>query len=187
MREGNNQNQFHVEFSADFLDENGSLVFPDIGLSVLDGIPGLSYEFLKEYRPEYRPEQLHDFDVVISLKPRLTAASLEGVERLCAFGRCGVGYDNVDLAACTNKDIAVFITPTAVVRPVVESIVLFVLVLSHNGHEGQDAAAGTVDREHPSSGNGTTTSRPGHYRPRQHREGVDPSFTSIRARAGSRI
>jgi D-3-phosphoglycerate dehydrogenase len=127
-----NDHQFRVGFSADFLDENGSLLFPDIGLSLLDDAPGLSYEFLKDFRAEYVPEQLHDFDVVISLKPRVTADSLDGVERLCAIGRCGVGYDNVDLAACTNKNVAVFITPSAVVRPVAESIVLFVLALSHN-------------------------------------------------------
>src|SRR6202040_2526841 len=54
------------------------------------------------------------------------------VERLCAVGRCGVGYDNVDLAACTEHDIAVYITPQGVVRPIAESIVLFVLALSHN-------------------------------------------------------
>jgi phosphoglycerate dehydrogenase-like enzyme len=126
-----NNNKFRVGLSADFLDDRGSLVFPDIGLSLLDGVPGLSYEFLEEYRAEYVPEQLFDFDVVISLKPRLTARSLKGVERLCAFGRCGVGYDNVDLIACTNRDVAAFITPSAVVRPVAESIVLLVLALSH--------------------------------------------------------
>jgi phosphoglycerate dehydrogenase-like enzyme len=124
--------QFRVGFSADFLDEDGSLIFPDIGLSLLDGVSQLSHQFLKEYRAEYLPGQLRDFDVLISLKPRITANSLDGVERLCAIGRCGVGYDNVDLAACTQKDIAVFITPQAVVRPVAESIVLFVLALSHN-------------------------------------------------------
>jgi phosphoglycerate dehydrogenase-like enzyme len=70
--------------------------------------------------------------VLVSLKPRVTADSLKGVERLCAIGRCGVGYDNVDLQACTESDVAVFITPTAVMRPVAESIVLFVLALSHN-------------------------------------------------------
>jgi phosphoglycerate dehydrogenase-like enzyme len=69
---------------------------------------------------------------VISLKPRVSVDSLKGVERLSAIGRCGVGYDNVDLAACTENDIAVYITPTAVMRPVAESIVLFVLALSHN-------------------------------------------------------
>src|SRR5258708_10002582 len=124
--------QFRVGFSADFLDDHGSLVFPDLGLSLLDGVPGLSYEFLKEYRGEYVPEQLRDLDVLITLKPRVTAASLTGVERLCAIGRCGVGYDNVDVAACTANDIALYITPTAVVRPVAESIVRFVLAPSHN-------------------------------------------------------
>jgi len=125
-------NSFHVGISADFLDEQGVLVFPDIGLALLDGLPGISYQFLPEYRAEYVAQQLKDSDVLISLKPRITADSLKGIERLCAVGRCGVGYDNVDLAACTEHDIAVFITPTAVMRPVAESIVLFILALSHN-------------------------------------------------------
>ncbi len=123
---------FQIGFSTDFLDEGGSLAFPDIGLSLLEGVPGLSYDFLKDYRSEYEPDQLRNLDVVISLKPKVTATSLNGVDRLCAIGRCGVGYDNVDLRACTMRDIAVFITPAAVVRPVAESIVLFVLALSHN-------------------------------------------------------
>lgn len=123
---------FRIGISADFLDERGALAFPDIGLALLDGTAGISYEFLKEYRGEYIPEQLCDLDSLISLKPRVTRESLEGITRLCAIGRCGVGYDNVDLAACTEHDIAVYITPTAVMRPVAESIVLFILALSHN-------------------------------------------------------
>lgn len=123
---------FRVGFSADFLDERRRPIFPDIGLGLLEGRPGLEYEFLSEYRPEYAPEQLAEYDVLVSLKPRVTAGSLHGVERLCAIGRCGVGYDNVDLAACTEHDIAVYITPGGVVRPIAESIVLFVLALSHH-------------------------------------------------------
>jgi phosphoglycerate dehydrogenase-like enzyme len=42
-----------------------------------------------------------------------------------------VGYDNVDLEACTRAGIAVYITPGGVVRPVAESILLLVLALSH--------------------------------------------------------
>ena len=124
--------EFRVAFSADFRDEYGNLIFPDIGLSLLDGIPSLSYQFIRDYQAEYVPQQLSDCDVLISLKPRVTSNSLDGIQRLCAIGRCGVGYDNVDLDACTEKDIAVFITPAGVVRPVAESIVLFVLALSHN-------------------------------------------------------
>jgi phosphoglycerate dehydrogenase-like enzyme len=122
---------FRIGFSADFCDGHGEQVFPDIGLNLLEGHPGLSYEFLADYRPEYLPEQLAGYDVLISLKPKITAQSLRGVSRLCAVGRCGVGYDNVDLQACTEHGIAVFITPGGVVRPVAESILLFVLALSH--------------------------------------------------------
>ena len=122
---------FKVGFSADFRRDDGSLAFPDIGLSLLDGVEDLEYDFVPEYRSEYAPEQLMDYDVVISLKPRVTAQSLQGVSRLCAIGRCGVGYDNVDLKACTEHGIAIYITPQGVVRPVAESIVLLMLALSH--------------------------------------------------------
>jgi phosphoglycerate dehydrogenase-like enzyme len=156
--------KFLVGFSRDFLDETGAPVFPDIGLSLLDGAADLSYEFMAEYRSEYIPDQLRQYDAIVSMKPRVTAESLEGINRLCAIGRSGVGYDNIDLPACTKHDIAVFITPSAVVRPVAESIVLFVLALSHNlvlkdrmvrqgrwtestrqlGREPQDRIVGTI-------------------------------------------
>ena len=126
------ETSFKVGFSADFLDQNRQPIFPDIGLSLLDSEPHISHEFLPEYRPEYAAGQLAGYDVLITLKPRITAASLHGVERLCAIGRCGVGYDNVDLKACTEKDIAVYIAPEGVIRPIAESIVLLVLALSHN-------------------------------------------------------
>ncbi len=121
-----------ISLSADFLNESGGLVFPDIGLSTIAGQPRLAHRFLPDYRAEYGPDQLRGADVVLSLKPRVTAASLAGVERLCAIGRFGVGYDNVDVAACTAADVAVYITRQAVVRPVASSIVLLVLAASHN-------------------------------------------------------
>ncbi|MCC7154721.1 MAG: hypothetical protein IT161_09125 [Bryobacterales bacterium] len=125
-------NGFRIAFSADFLTAERQPAFPDIGLPLLDADPAVRYEFLPEYLPEYVPGQLTPYDVIISLKPRVSARSLEGVERLTAIGRCGVGYDNVDIEACTDHDIAVYITPAGVVRPMAESIVLFVLALSHN-------------------------------------------------------
>jgi phosphoglycerate dehydrogenase-like enzyme len=101
-------------------------------LSLLDAVPAISYEFLRENRAEYAPEQLENYDVVISLKPRVTEQSLKKASRLCAVGRCGVGYDNIDLEACTENGTAVYITPAGVIRPVGESIVLLMLALSHN-------------------------------------------------------
>jgi phosphoglycerate dehydrogenase-like enzyme len=124
--------EFRVGFSADFRHENGEMFYPDIGLNLFEGVAGLRYEFIDEYHREYRPGQLGGFDVVISNKPRVSVSSLCGADRLAAIGRCGVGYDNVDLQACTEHDIAVYITPAGVTRPMAESIVLLVLALSHN-------------------------------------------------------
>lgn len=118
--------------SADFLDERGTLIFPDISLESIAHEPRIRHRFLEHYQPEYEASQLLDADVLLSLKPKVTARSLEGVTRLCAIGRFGVGYDNVDLEACTRQDIAVYITRQAVVRPVASSIVLLVLAASHN-------------------------------------------------------
>jgi phosphoglycerate dehydrogenase-like enzyme len=123
---------FKVALSADFLDENRKQIFPDIGLSVLEAEPVIDYKFLADFNLEYVPQQLAGLDVLITLKPRVTAASLQGISQLTAIGRCGVGYDNVDLAACTEHDVAVYITPAGVVRPVASSILLMVLALSHN-------------------------------------------------------
>jgi phosphoglycerate dehydrogenase-like enzyme len=132
MSPGFREARFRVGFSADFLNEDGQLAFPDIGLALFENRPDLEYEFIPRYAAEYSPDQLSGYDVVISLKPRVTARSFDGVTRLCAIGRCGVGYDNVDLRACTEHDVAVYITPQAVVRPMAESIVLLVLALSHH-------------------------------------------------------
>lgn len=41
------QSRFQIGFSADFLKEDGQTAFPDIGLSVLEGKPGVSYRFWK--------------------------------------------------------------------------------------------------------------------------------------------
>jgi phosphoglycerate dehydrogenase-like enzyme len=132
MSNENSVPSFRVAHSADFCDQQGKPIFPDIGLSLLDAVPAIAREFLREYHAEYAPEQLADYDVVISLKPKVTARSLVKASRLCAIGRCGVGYDNVDLEACTEGGIAVYITPGGVIRPVGESIVLLMLALSHN-------------------------------------------------------
>lgn len=128
---GGESARFRIGFSADFCEGDGRLAFPDVGLSLLRDMPGLSYDFLPRYSPEYSPDQLVPYDVMISLKPKVTAQSLEGNTRLSAIGRCGVGYDNVDLKSCTEHGIAVYITPGGVMRPVAESILLLILALSH--------------------------------------------------------
>lgn len=124
--------KFRVGLSADFLDEQGALIFPDIGLSLLETDPHIEYEFMAEYLPEYSAVQMRAFDVVVSLHPVVSLSSIEGNSQLTAIGRCGVGCDNVDLRACTENDIAVYVARDAVARPMAEAEVLLILALSHN-------------------------------------------------------
>ncbi len=77
---------FIVALSADFLDENRKLIFPDIGLSLLDADPVIDHKFVADYQPEYVPQQLAGVDVLITLKPRVTAASLQGIAQLSLSG-----------------------------------------------------------------------------------------------------
>ncbi len=63
--------------------------------------------------------------------PRFDASSIPADGRLALVARFGVGYDNVDVAACTAAGIAVSITPDGVRRPVAQSIIAFILALAN--------------------------------------------------------
>src|SRR5205814_199569 len=69
---------------------------------------------------------------VIVLTPRVTARSLSGAADLLAIGRFGVGYDSVDVAACTAADVALFISAGAVDRSVAEATIAWMLALTHH-------------------------------------------------------
>ena len=55
-----------------------------------------------------------------------------GGRDLLAIGRFGVGYDAVDVAACTEADVVVFITAGAVDRSVAEATVGWMIALTHH-------------------------------------------------------
>lgn len=63
--------------------------------------------------------------------PRITVATLSQCERLAIVARFGVGFDNVDIDACTNADVLLTITPDGVRRPVAVSALAMLMALSH--------------------------------------------------------
>jgi phosphoglycerate dehydrogenase-like enzyme len=62
----------------------------------------------------------------------VSAESLHGVERLAIAARWGVGYDRIDVAALTEADAVLSITPKGVQAPVAEAILTFAFALSKN-------------------------------------------------------
>ena len=122
--------KFRVGITNDFLASDGSLAFGDIGLDLLDAEPGVSYEFLSEYCAEPPPEQIADLDAVITLYPQFNDNNLPHTERLAVIARFGVGYDMIDVDACTRNDVILSITPEGVRRGVAEGTLALMLALA---------------------------------------------------------
>jgi D-3-phosphoglycerate dehydrogenase len=121
---------FRVGVTRDFLKPDGTLGFGDIGLDLFAGT-GVSWEFLPSADPEVAPEHARDYDGLLVLAPRVTARTLAGAGRLRVVARFGVGYDNVDVPACTRAGALLTITPDGVRRPVAVAALTFLLALSH--------------------------------------------------------
>ncbi len=122
---------FRVGLTRDFLKADGGLGFGDIGLDVLDGAQDVVWEFLAEDTRELRADQVREYDAIAVLAPRVTATTLEGAERLALVARYGVGYDSVDVEACTRQGVLLSITPDGIRRPMAGVILTYLLALSH--------------------------------------------------------
>ncbi len=123
---------FRVALTADFYNEDGSSKFDDLGLGVFDHAEHIEVTQFDEHRPEITADQLSGVGGVIVLTPQVTADSLSASEQLLAVGRFGVGYDSVDVEACTENDVLVMITAGAVDRPVAEATVGWMIALTHH-------------------------------------------------------
>jgi phosphoglycerate dehydrogenase-like enzyme len=124
------KNTFKIGLTRDFLLEDEKLAFEDIGLGLLDEQPHIEYHFFKEFSPEITPEQIRGLDGIMVLIPRVTRNTLKGADRLTVIARVGTGYNSIDVDACTESNIALFITPGAVERPMAGGVMAFMLALS---------------------------------------------------------
>lgn len=77
------------------------------------------------------PGQVADLDALLVLRPRVTEETLAKADDLVLVARWGVGYNNIDVAACSRLGIPVSITPEGTTRPVASANVAFLLALAH--------------------------------------------------------
>src|SRR5437879_6393251 len=123
---------FRVAFTGDFYAADGSPRYRDMGLSVFAPHPHIRPTRLEEHRAEIGADQVGDAQGVVVLTPAVTAASVAHSRGLLAIGRFGVGYDAVNVAACTEADVVVFITAGAVDHSVAEATVGWMIALAHH-------------------------------------------------------
>ena len=122
---------FRIGVTSDFLDAQGKLAFPDIGLDTLDGVAGIEWEFMPGQSDVVTAEQAATYDGIVVLRPAVTAATVSGPDRrLGVIARFGVGYDKVDVPALTANGVLLAIATDGVRRPVAQAVLTFILMLA---------------------------------------------------------
>ena len=119
---------FRVAVDSEFRRPDGAPAYPDFDMATLTENPDFDVEYV-DLGPEAPPAIAREFDALILLGKRFGRASaVPG--RLSLVARFGVGYDTVDVAACTEAGIALSITPSGVRRPVAVAILTLLLALA---------------------------------------------------------
>lgn len=126
------RHMFRLTWTGDFVTADGCPRFADIGTDALAGHPHVEQSAIQEHRATLGADQLAGVHGVIVLAPLVTAASLQGCPDLLAVTRFGVGYDSVDVPACTAADVLAIITAGAVDRSMAEATLTWMLALSHH-------------------------------------------------------
>ena len=124
---------FNLGLTADFASGEVRL-FDNASLEELRKA-GIEWRFLERHEPVLAAHQIEDLDALICLTPRVKAASFSKSGRLLAVLRFGVGYDTVDVSACTEAGVALFITSGAVNYSVAEAILGWMLALGHHSFQ----------------------------------------------------
>jgi D-3-phosphoglycerate dehydrogenase len=121
---------FRVGITADVLSSDGEPIFGREVLGLLDA-DGIAWEYMEQAPDGLTPAQAARYDAVCAMLTRVTPASLAGPDRrLKLIARFGVGYDTIDVPACTAAGVLLTIAPDGVRRPVATSALTFVLMLA---------------------------------------------------------
>lgn len=120
-----------ISVTRSLLEPDGSPPEYDVGLELAEqGTPPARCVFLEEDRAEVGADQIAESDGLLLMTSRVTEATLQRAQRLAVIGRFGVGYDTVDVDACTDAGVAVTITQGAVDSPVAEGVAALMLALA---------------------------------------------------------
>ncbi len=136
---------FRVALTGDFLRADGTSAYGDIRLDLLQRAPFIDCGFIRDHAPrrddpgywdrlyslEVTPEHIAGIDGLVVLRPWVKrGAFARGAARLVSIGRSGAGYDKIDVAACTDNEVAVFNAPLALNHSTASTALLFMLALA---------------------------------------------------------
>jgi D-3-phosphoglycerate dehydrogenase len=114
------------------------LGIPEAGLALIKARDDIDYEILEKPTPAEFRAKLKGVHGVTLRVTGFNADDAAMATDLLAVARLGVGYDNVDIAACTDRKIAVMIAGIANSVSVAEQAMFFILALAKR-HAEMDA------------------------------------------------
>ena len=106
---------------------------PEKGLSAIRAIRGAEVERVGTQTERQLQKSIVGFDaVVVRSATKVTKGVIEAAEGLQVIARAGMGYDNIDLEAATNRGIVVMNTPAANAVSVAEHTIGMMLALARH-------------------------------------------------------
>ncbi len=136
--------QFDLKFTGDLSDAAGNPT-SDLAWDLLAQAPHIRYGFLEDQQPkpndpsyqnmlysmEIKPHHVSNANGIVTCRPWVkSSAFVNGADRLVAIGRAGIGYDKIDLKACTANDVVVFNSPHGLTHSTASAALIFILALS---------------------------------------------------------
>jgi phosphoglycerate dehydrogenase-like enzyme len=121
--------RFKVGIPPDVKDARGRTIFDPAAFDILRD-PAVEWEYLPEIEKQVSAATAARYDALCVMGARVAAETFGADSRLRIVARFGVGYDNVDVPACTRNGALLTITPDGVRRPVATNVITFVLALA---------------------------------------------------------
>ncbi len=105
----------------------------DEGLKIIKEVKEFQVDIKTELKPEELKSIIKDYDaLIVRSATKVTKDVIEAASKLKVIGRAGVGLDNVDLSAATQKGIIVMNTPGGNTISTAEHAMSMILSLSRN-------------------------------------------------------
>ncbi|NNG01323.1 MAG: phosphoglycerate dehydrogenase [Desulfobacteraceae bacterium] len=105
----------------------------DVGIKIFQETTGIDVDVNTGLTPEELKSIIGQYDgLVIRSATKVTADLLEAAHRLKVVGRAGIGLDNVDIPAASQRGIAVMNTPFGNTTTTAEHAISMLMALSRN-------------------------------------------------------
>jgi D-3-phosphoglycerate dehydrogenase len=111
------------------------------GIKVFQAAKELTVDVKTDLKPDALKEIIKDYDaLVVRSATKVTKDVIDAAKKLKVVGRAGVGLDNVDLEAATQKGIIVMNTPAGNTISTAEHTFSMILALSRNIPQANSSA-----------------------------------------------